>query len=52
MEVILEAELGQSALKVICNPECDVVILNLTHVVSFFMADSFLFITASLLTLG
>ena len=35
MEVILEAELGQSALQVGRNPKCDVVILNLSHVVSF-----------------
>jgi hypothetical protein len=35
VEVVLEAVFGQSALEVICNSECDVVILNLTHVVFF-----------------
>jgi hypothetical protein len=34
VEVIFEAELGQPALEVVCDPECDVAILNLTHVVS------------------
>jgi len=35
VEVILEAVFGQSALEVVCNPECDVIILNPSHVVSF-----------------
>jgi hypothetical protein len=46
MKIVFEAELGESALKVIRNPECDVVILNLTHVVSFGGRTPFLFMLA------
>ena len=34
MKVIFEAKLGQFALQVGCDPECNVIVLNLAHVVS------------------
>jgi hypothetical protein len=36
VEVVLDAELGQSLFEVDCNPERDVVILNFSHEITFF----------------
>jgi hypothetical protein len=55
VEVVLDAELGQSLFEVDCNPERDVVILNFSHEITFFDGRtpfSIYIISASLLTLG